>query len=224
MHEGHRERLRKRFKAEGLDNFSEINMLELLLFFSIPRRDTNPIAHHLLDKYGSLVNVLEADYDDLKTVEGISDNSATLIKMLLPMFRYYMSSKTKTNVIIKDIKQAGEYLCSTYIGETNEIVKMLTIDSKGKVIGVHTLFEGTFNSVDINMRKIIETALISKAACVVIAHNHPNGRAHPSEEDIETTRSMRRALRTISVELLDHIIVADDDYVSLAEYGVFYRM
>ena len=91
MHEGHRKRLKARLKEEGLEHFSEINILELLLFYSIPRRDTNPIAHALLDKYDNLANVLEAEFDDLLNVDGITENSASLITMLVPLYRRYMS-------------------------------------------------------------------------------------------------------------------------------------
>lgn len=223
MHEGHRGRLKHRFRAEGLDNFSEVNILELLLFFSIPRRDTNPIAHALLNKYGSLVNVLDADFDDLITVDGITENSATLIKLLLPLYRYYMSSKSKPDVIMNDVSAAAKYLAKTYIGQTDEVVRILAIDSKGKLIGTYTLFEGNFNSVDINLRKLVETVILTKASSIILAHNHPNGIALPSEQDIATTKEIRRVLRTISVELLDHIIVADDDFVSLSQSGEFYN-
>lgn len=223
MHEGHRGRLKKRFKAEGLDNFSEVNILELLLFYSIPRRDTNPIAHALLNKYGSLVGVLDADFDDLTTVDGITENSATLIKMLLPIYRHYMSIKSKPDMIMDDVFSAAKYLAKTYIGQPDEVVKLLAIDSKGKIIGVYTLFEGNFNSVDINLRKLVETVILTKASSVIIAHNHPNGIALPSEQDIATTKEIRRILRTISVELIDHIIVADDDFVSLSQSGEFYN-
>lgn len=224
MHEGHRERLKQRFRDEGLEHFSEINILELLLFYSVPRRDTNPTAHQLLDKYGSLVNVLEAEYEDLLNVDGISSNSATLIKLVMQLSRYYLSSKNKPGVILPNRKAAAEYLVHTYIGEKNEIVKFIMLDSKGKILSINTMFEGNFNSVDINMRKIVETAIITKAASIIMAHNHPGGIAIPSEEDLVSTRHIKKVLNSISVELLDHIIIADDDYVSLYESGAFHSL
>lgn len=221
MHEGHRERLKERFKKEGLESFSEINILELLLFYSVPRRDTNPIAHRLLKRFGSFANVLEAKYEELLDVDGITEHSATLIKLLLPSYRYYFASREKSNIIITDIETAGEYLAKSYIGHTNEIAKLMALDSKGKVIGIYTLVEGNINSVNISIRKIIEIAILSKAASVIIAHNHPGGIALPSEDDIRTTHEIRKALKSISVNLMDHIVIADDDFVSMHQSGLF---
>ncbi len=179
MHEGHRKRLKARLKEEGLEHFSEINILELLLFYSIPRRDTNPIAHALLDKYDNLANVLEAEFDDLLNVDGITENSASLITMLVPLYRRYMSIKSQPGRIIEDLADAAEYLTHTYLGEKNEVVKLMAMDSKGKLIGTYRLFEGNFNSVDINMRRLVETVILSKASSVILAHNHPDGIALP---------------------------------------------
>lgn len=215
--------MKERFKKEGLDNFSEINILELLLFYSVPRKDTNPIAHALLKRFGNFANVLEAHYEELLEVKGITENSATLIKLLLPTYRYYFNSKDKSNMIITNIEVAGEYLAKSYIGHTNEIVKLMALDSKGRVIGIYTLFEGNINSVHISVRKIVETAILSKATTVIIAHNHPGGIALPSEDDIKTTHEIRRALKAISVNLMDHIVIADDDFVSMYQSGLFMK-
>ncbi|MBQ1333798.1 MAG: RadC family protein [Clostridia bacterium] len=217
MHEGHRKRLKARLKEEGLEHFSEINILELLLFYSIPRRDTNPIAHALLDKYDNLANVLEAEFDDLLNVDGITENSASLITMLVPLYRRYMSIKSQPGRIIEDLADAAEYLTHTYLGEKNEVVKLMAMDSKGKLIGTYRLFEGNFNSVDINMRRLVETVILSKASSVILAHNHPDGIALPSEQDVATTRKIFHVLKDISVDLLDHIIIADGDFVSIIQ-------
>ncbi len=217
MHEGHRKRLKARLKEEGLEHFSEINILELLLFYSIPRRDTNPIAHALLDKYDNLANVLEAEFDDLLNVDGITENSASLITMLVPLYRRYMSIKSQPGRIIADLADAAEYLTHTYLGEKNEVVKLMAMDSKGKLIGTYRLFEGNFNSVDINMRRLVETVILSKASSVILAHNHPDGIALPSEQDVATTRKIFHVLKDISVDLLDHIIIADGDFVSIIQ-------
>lgn len=221
MHEGHRGRLKDRFKKEGLEHFSEINILELLLFYSVPRKDTNPIAHNLLNKFGSFANVLEAHFEELLEVDGITENSATLLKLLLPTYRHYFKSKEKPNMIVTNIETAGEYLAKSYIGHINEIAKLMALDSKNRVIGIYTLIEGNINSINISMRKIVEIALLSKAVSVIISHNHPGGIALPSEDDIKTTHEIRRALKAISVELLDHIVIADDDFVSMNQSGFF---
>ncbi|MBQ1434572.1 MAG: JAB domain-containing protein [Clostridia bacterium] len=170
-----------------------------------------------MDKYDNLANVLEAEFDDLLNVDGITENSASLITMLVPLYRRYMSIKSQPGRIIEDLADAAEYLTHTYLGEKNEVVKLMAMDSKGKLIGTYRLFEGNFNSVDINMRRLVETVILSKASSVILAHNHPDGIALPSEQDVATTRKIFHVLKDISVDLLDHIIIADGDFVSIIQ-------
>ena len=219
IHKGHRDRLKKRFLEEGLDNFTDIQVLELLLFYVIPRRDTNPIAHALLNRFGSLTQVLEADVEELKKVEGIGQEAAIFLSLIPASGRYYMVDKAMQCKVLRTIDQCGEYLLPYFFGRKVETVFLLCLDAKCKVLCCKVVGEGSVNSAGISIRKIVETALGSNATSVVLAHNHPSGIAVPSVEDVQTTHRIAAALRAVEVHLADHIVVADDDYVSMVMSG-----
>ena len=219
IHKGHRERLKKRFLEEGLDSFTDIQVLELLLFYVIPRRDTNPIAHALLSRFGSLTQVLEAPVEELKKVDGIGQEAAVFLNLIPAAGRYYLVDKTVQSKVLKTIEQCGEYLLPYFFGRKVETVFLLCLDAKCKVLCCKEVGEGSVNSAGISIRKIVETALAANATAVVLSHNHPSGVAIPSMEDIQTTRRIATALRAVDVHLVDHIVVADDDYVSMIQSG-----
>lgn len=219
IHEGHRERMKKRFREEGLDHFSEIQVLELLLFYIIPRQDTNPIAHALLDRFGSLYQVLEAPEEELQKVPGIGPNAALLLNLITAVARFYMVNRTEKHKILKTIDECGAYLTSFFVGRRVETVYLLCLDAKCKVLCCREVGEGSVNSANVPVRRVVEIALGAGATSVVLAHNHPSGLAFPSGEDVATTRRVAAALSTVDVILVDHIIVADDDYVSLVQSG-----
>ena len=219
IHDGHRGRVKRRFLANGLDGFDEHTMLELLLFYSIPRADVNPLAHSLIAKFGSLAGVFDAPVEELTAVEGVSENTATLIKLVPQIARQYMMSKARFDDVLSTTEKAGAFLVPCFLGERDETVYMVCLDAKKKVLSCKRLFSGSPNISLLSVRKIVENALSSTATYVIIAHNHPSGIALPSREDIETTIRIQEALAGVDVELADHIIVADDDFVSVADSG-----
>ena len=221
IHDGHRQRLKNRFRQEGLDGFDEVNVLELLLFYAIPQKDTNPIAHRLLDRFGSLAQVLEATPEELEKVPGIGDNAATLVTLTTALARYYMVNRTAQSMVLASTEQCGDYLLPYFIGRRNETVFILCLDAKCKVLGCKEVGEGSVNSASVPIRRIVELALGMNATTVVLAHNHPSGLALPSGDDVQTTRRLAAALDGVDITLADHIIVADDDYVSLAQSGLY---
>ena len=219
IHKGHRERLKARFLEEGLDNFTDIQALELLLFYAIPQKDTNPIAHALLDHFGSLSQVLEADVEELKKVPGISDHSATLLALVTELGRYYQVDCAQRVEVLTTLDACGAYLVPRFFGRSNETVFLLCLDAKCKVLCCKEIGEGSVNSTSISIRKVVETALSANATTVVLAHNHPSGVALPSSEDVQTTRRVAAALSAVEVHLADHIVVAEGDYVSMVQSG-----
>lgn len=219
IHKGHRERLKNRFLEDGLDGFTDIQVLELLLFYAIPRRDTNPIAHRLLERFGTLCQVLEAPVEELKKVEGIGQEAAMFLHLIPAAGRYYFVNKSMQVKILSTIDQCGQYLLPFFFGRQVETVFLLCMDAKSKVLCCKEVEEGSVNSASISVRKIVEMALAANATSVVIAHNHPSGIAVPSGEDIQTTYRIAEALRTVDIHLVDHIVVADDDYVSMVLSG-----
>lgn len=221
IHAGHRERLRSRFLAEGLDSFNEINALELLLFYCVPRKDTNELAHRLIRYFGSYVNVLSASYDELKKVDGVSDNIATYLTLQGAAVRYYMLNRKQDGVVLKTMQECGRFLQPYFVGKQNETVFLLCLDAKCKVLCCREVSEGSVNAASVSMRKIVDAAISSNATTVVLAHNHPSGLALPSQDDVITTQHVAKALEAVDVILADHLVMADDEFVSMVQSGYF---
>ena len=219
-HKEHRQRVKKRFLGEGLDHFSELHALELLLFFAIPRKDTNPIAHDLINRFGSLEQVLAAPVEELEKVPGVGENAATLLKLIPQITRRARASSVAREKVLDTTERIGAFFVEQFVAETHEIMYQLCLDAKGRLLHCHKVSEGDAGSVNLNMRKIVENALRSNAVLVALAHNHPSGVAFPSQEDKIATKLAQEALETIGVRLVDHIIVADDDYISLRHEGI----
>ena len=222
IHDGHRQRLKNRFLNEGLDNFEPLQVLELLLFYAIPRQDTNPIAHALLDHFGTLAQVMEAPVEELRKVPGMGDSAATFLSLVTSASRYYLKVESRKNDILTNVEQYGKYLLHCFYGKRNETVFLLCLDAKCKVLACKEVGEGSVNSAAVPIRRIVEMALAANATTVVLAHNHPSGLALPSGEDRLTTRRLAVALAAVDIELADHLVVADNDYVSLRQSG-WYR-
>lgn len=219
VHDGHRERMKKRFLEHGLDNFDDHNVLELLLFYVLPRRDVNPIAHALLERFGSLSGAFEATNAELMKVPGIGENAAAFLKLIPQASRRYEISKSSFDGILSSSSKAGRYLTPRFMYERDEVVLLICLDSKRKIISCREMARGSVNSTEVNVRKIAEAALAQNSTGVIISHNHTSGIALPSVEDELTTKKLRDALRMVDVELIDHIIVAGDDFVSMADSG-----
>ncbi len=219
IHEGHRKRMKERFMKSGLDDFAPHNVLEFLLFYSIPRGDTNPIAHRLIDAFGSLSGVFDATPEELMKVSGVGESTAILISMIPQMARKYLEDKADAVNVVGGCGDIGAYLLPKFVGRTNEALMMVSIDNKNKVISCSVVAEGTVDSAKVSRRKVMEEAMKVKATRVILAHNHPRGVAVPSAEDVAMTREIGRLFAQVGIELVDHIIIADDDYVSMAASG-----
>lgn len=219
IHRGHREKMRQRFLKSGLDSFADHEALELLLFYAIPRQDTNPIAHRLMERYGSLSAVLSAPAEDLKKVEGIGESAAVLLKAAGQIAQKARLSDATAQRPLTDVEAVGAYLLERYAGETHEMLYELCLDQKGKLLACKRLSEGSASSAALDIRKVVENAILTSASAVILAHNHPSGIALPSDDDCAATTRAARALQTIGVTLADHIVVADDDFVSMAQSG-----
>jgi DNA repair protein RadC len=222
VHDGHRKKMRARFLETGLDAFADHEALELLLYYAIPRKDTNGIAHELMNRYGTLEAVLSAPVEDLMRVEGVGAQAAVLLKLVPKVVQKARLSANK-ETILNSTERAGGFLLERFRGEKNEVIYQLCLDKKGKLLSCRRLNEGGADSSELNIRRLVENALLSSASAVILSHNHPSGIALPSTEDYTTTERVQEALRMVGVELVDHIIVADDDFVSMADSGILKR-
>ncbi len=216
VHDGHRKTVKKKFIENGLDVFEPHEALELYLYYAIPRRDTNPLAHRLLDRFVTIAGVCDAPIDELMNEFGLTENTAVLLKLLPQMSRLYNESKLSDENIIK-LDTIGDLMKSKFIGRTEEVVVLLLGDAKGKIIFFDVISKGSINSSDIPIRKIVDLSIRHNAKLAFMAHNHPSGNALPSKSDVDTTLLIRTTLKTVGVQLYDHFIVTDDDYVSLRE-------
>lgn len=215
-HSGHRARMKERFLHTHFDGFDEHQILEMLLYYVYPRTDTNPLAHRLLNTFGSISSVLDAPVDALIDA-GLTKNAATFIVMLPDISRVYLSDRNGNRSKIVDFEKLGEFFISKFIGRDEEAMILLLADAKGKELYCGVVSKGSFRASEAPIRKIVDLAMRYNAATAVIAHNHPSGVALPSRADITATCDVYRALELMGIMLVDHIIVSDDDFVSLRD-------
>lgn len=217
IHVGHRERLKESFDKNGGESLNDINFLELLLFYAIPRRDTNELAHALLNRFGSLSGVLDASEQELASVSGLGKSSARLLKIARDVVRRYTTEPLRDMKVMTKRSQLGAYFVPLLQYETEEKVYLMCLNAKGGVISCTLLNSGTVSTVSVKIRTAVDIAMRQKAMGVVLAHNHPGGNAIPSVEDRNFTRELKRALELMDIRLYDHIIVAGDQYVSFVQ-------
>ena len=214
-HSGHRERVKTEFLARGLEGWPDHRALELLLFYALPQRDTNGLAHELIERFGSLAGVLDASRDELCKVKGVSGHTAVLLKLLPALFARYEQERADLGRLIRTTEDAVAYLTPYFFGARNEMSYILCLDSKRKALGVRKVAEGSIHAADISIRRVVEEAMGLRASGLYLAHNHISNLAFPSAEDWNTTDTLRAVLSSVSLELIDHIIFVDGDAVSL---------
>lgn len=220
VHDGHRQRKKEQFRMHGLDAFADHEVLELLLYYAIPRRDTNPVAHRLMERFGSLDGVFSATVEELEEVEGMGKNAATLLALWMPLYRRVRTKPKAKETVLNSTEQAGQYFMDLFFGMRREELYEACLDAKGKLLACCRIAEGGVDAVNISTRRLVENALKCGASAVILAHNHPSGIALPSPDDNTTTLALWDALRAVGIPLIDHIIVADEDYVSLHDNGL----
>ena len=211
-HADHRQRMKDRFLENGLDIFDEHQVIELLLFFGIPRRDTNVIAHRLIKRFGSLRDVLDAPYEELLKVDGIGEHAATLIKLSAELSRRYLISESLDTERFDTVEKLGKFLINLFLGKRNEEVYLLTFNGKMEMLSCDKLADGLSNLVSFSVKPLIESAILTHASGIVLAHNHPGGIASPSGSDISLTDQLMYMCDQISIPLIEHFVVAGNSY------------
>jgi DNA repair protein RadC len=219
-HDGHRARLKEEFRQGGLNAFPPHRVLELMLFYCIPRIDTNEIAHGLIDRFGSLSGVLDAPFELLCETPGVSRETALYLKLASSVIRLYMEDMSSDVNSIRDTETAKRYIQGRFVGETSENLYLTGMGANGKIIFNKLMAEGSPDNVTITPSTVVKAALRVDASKVMLAHNHPRGFCIPSNADYRTTQILYKELRRVDVELFDHVIVASDGVCSMREMGM----
>lgn len=221
LHDGHRERVREEFRKIGLGHFPDHKILELVLYYSVPRGDTNEIGHRLINRFGSISGIFDASYELLCEVKGVGPKSATLIKLISAIIKAYMDDYASLNNTITTPQSAKEYMRYKFLTEQKECVYMACTGNNGKITYCMRIADGSPETVNISPAEVVKTALRANAVRVIIAHNHPNGICNPSSSDLRATSILYSELHRVEIELMDHIIVAPDGVYSMKENGMF---
>lgn len=211
IHEGHRERLRKTYCENGANALNDYQLLELLLTYTVPRRDTNPIAHALLERFSTLANVLQSDTKRLTSVDGVGERTATFLRLIGDtQKRVEMSLLTSRDgkIVLHTPLAAARYASIKTRDLGNEVVLVVCLNTHFEVITCKQLQTGTIDEATIYPRAVVETALFYRAHSVLMIHNHPSGNPLASKADEDSTKNIQNALRVIDISLRDHLIAA----------------
>ena len=217
---GHRQRLKERFLNSKLEKWQDYEILEFALTFTIPRKDTKKIAKQLLSKFGNLKQVLNTDIEKLKTIDGIKEQSGFFIGFLKSFAVKYAELEMIDKEKISSPKEALIFLKSVIGLSKDEIFYAIFLNASNKILFYDEINRGIVNKSAVYPRKIVELALKHNATSVIVAHNHPGGSHNPSQNDIIATEAITKALKTVDISLLDHLIVTDKNHYSFKDNGL----
>ena len=209
IHKGHRVRMKEQFLNSGLSHFNDHQILELLLFYAIPQKDTNELAHNLIRHFGSFHNVFAARFDDLVKVPGISTHAATLIKMI-PQLCTALATKKTMGRALRDPEVIAEFFETQFLGVTNEKILLACLDDQMRLLDLSLISDGDIGSVSFDIRKLINQVIRVNSSQIIIAHNHPAGSCKPSDPDMMATEKLRKSFAAFGITLCDHVVVGND--------------
>jgi DNA repair protein RadC len=219
-HLGHRERLKDRFERAGIAGLQDYEVLELLLFYAVPRKDVKPLAKDLIRRFGSLRGVLDAGHESLECVPGIGRHAALLFRLVRDLGSLYLQKRAEEKEQISSTKELIDYCLSSMGGLKDEHFAVIYLNARNKIIKVETIQEGIVNQAVVYPRKVLEKALKHKASAIILVHNHPSGHVRPSDADIRLTRVLQDAARVMDIVLHDHLIVGENRFFSFREEGI----
>lgn len=217
-HDGHRNRMRERFNKSGFKDFADHEILEYMLYFVFKRTNTNELAHKLIDKCGSLVNVFSAKPSMLEGIDGVGDKTVEFVNVIGEFMREHKKRMSKLTVFDLNENEARQFIVNLFVDEKRENLYMIALDSANKFLGYDLLYEGTFSDVGSSMGQMTKRIWEMNAARIILAHNHPSGVLRPSNADIQTTHTVRGMLDMIGIHLIDHMIVANGECIGIFEY------
>jgi DNA repair protein RadC len=216
-HDKHRKRMRERYRKNGAESLELHEFIELVLYYALPRVNTNNISHELVNKFKNFANILEADENALKEIFGVSDNATLFFKVLADAVKLYNIDKSRDTGDIKNKIYYENYLVRYYKTETAEKVLLLTLNARMGRISEDIIYVGNVNSASVDMSKMLKIVLVNNASSVILAHNHPNGIAYPSPDDLETTKRILNIFNEVRVNFIDHYVVAGNQIASVRD-------
>jgi len=219
-HLGHRDRLKARFERTGVAGLQDYEVLELVLFYALPRRDVKPLAKELLKRFGSLKGALDADREALLATPGIGPHAASLFRVIRETGSLYLRQKAEEREQISSTKELIDYCLASMGGLKDEHFAVICLNARNRIIQVETVQEGIVNQAVVYPRKVLEKALAHKASAIILVHNHPSGHVRPSDADIRLTRVLQDAARVMDIALHDHLIVGGNRFFSFREEGI----
>jgi DNA repair protein RadC len=217
---GHRRRLKQKFMTSGIAAFHEYEALELLLTYAVPRLDVKPIAKTLLETFGSVKGVMDAELDELMKVRGIGEHSALLCKLVKEIAALSLKQKAKEKVQITCTTELLDYCRTTMGGKKDEEFSVIYLDAQNRIIECETLQKGVVNQAVVYPRQVLESVLKKKASAIILAHNHPSGHVRPSDADIRLTKLIQETAKVLDILVHDHIIVGENRFFSFREEGL----
>lgn len=220
-HKNHRKRLKDKFLEFGIDALEDHEFLELILYYAIPMKNTNDMAHDLVSEFGEFKDILEADIENLKKIDGISEHAALLFKVILAAVNKYINNVSNIAEARLTPENINFYIKNLFYGETEETAYLLLLDKKCIVRKLRKISRGTITSAKVCPREIVKIAVNDRYPYVMLAHNHPGGSPIPSKADLYTTRMIEQALLYVDVRLVDHVIVSGERVISLAKHFNF---
>ncbi len=219
LHAGHRQRLKERYRTGGLASLEEHEQLELLLFYAIPRCDTNATAHRLLNVFGSIPAILDAPMAEIERVPGVGKGAGTFFRFLRELYSIYQTKDQEPQPIIKKPVDAAKVLMGLYRDWHTETVTILLMNNQNRMIHAGALNADQSDWVNVDIRAIVQMAFHYGTDKVILGHNHPSGRVRPSQGDIQNSLALEHNLSRVGISMIDHIILYDREFYSLAEHG-----
>lgn len=220
LHSGHRSRLREKVRKAGLETLSEHEVIELLLSYSIPRKDTNPLAHNLINNFGSLAKVIDADYYDLLKVEGVGEETALYFNVMSSLIKLHKISKSKEeNIIIKNTLDGVNYFRNSFNIEGKEFVHIICLSKMCKIVSSFNFYGENDAEIKFDFKTFIDKINTENVYAIMMFHTHPKGSSKPSYEDLETTQRCVYIASLLGIKFLDHLIFTENEYSSMYQLG-----
>ena len=224
IHAGHRQRLKDKVREGGLRVLEDHEVLELLLTYTIPQKDTNPTGHELLNAFGNLAGVLNADYKELKKVRGVGEETALFLSLFTQVFETYLADKTKKDIFLRNTKACVNFFRDNYAIQNNEILYVICLNSMFKFIKTFEIRGYNESSISFDIKQITEQITGKNIKNIVLCHTHPSGNVAPSNEDVDATISILQICCLLNVNLCDHLIFNETEHFSFGGSGLLYKL